>query len=189
MHATRLFAVFGVGLAVALGWVGTHAVAQLSFEPASVSSVTNTGPATDTLMALINERGLILSFSLGLVPGVFLGSALTALLTGEFQLQRFDSNTRMERYLVGAVLMGFGAMLASGCGRIGPRDLRPDRLAGGVLHVGGRAAHLGAAGPFRPQQPPTAAPGRMMPPRNRTPKAGNWPARRQTGLAVRRHIP
>ncbi|WP_193142499.1 MULTISPECIES: YeeE/YedE family protein [unclassified Meridianimarinicoccus] len=115
MGASRLLAAFGVGLAVALGWVGTYAVAQLSFEPVSVSSVTFTGPSTDTLMALINERGLTLSFSLGLVPGVFLGSALTALLTGEFKLQRFDSSTRMERYLVGAVLMGFGSMLAGGC--------------------------------------------------------------------------
>lgn len=115
MTPTRVWAAFGVGIAVALGWVGTYAVAQLSFEPVSVSSVTFTGPSTDTLMALINERGVTLSFSLGLVPGVFLGSGLISVLTREFKLQRFDASTGMERYLIGAILMGFGSMLAGGC--------------------------------------------------------------------------
>ena len=34
---------------------------------------------------------------------------------GEFRIQRFGENTPMERYLLGAVLMGFGSMLAGGC--------------------------------------------------------------------------
>lgn len=104
-----------VGLAVALGWWGTYAVAAVSFEVVPISSVTFTGPSTDTLMALVAERNIVLSFGIGLVPGVFIGSAAMALLSGEFQLQRFGPDTPMERYLVGAVLMGFGAMLAGGC--------------------------------------------------------------------------
>lgn len=55
------------------------------------------------------------SFSIGLVPGVFLGAAVMAVLSGEFRLQRFGPDTPMERYLVGAVFMGFGSMLAGGC--------------------------------------------------------------------------
>jgi uncharacterized membrane protein YedE/YeeE len=61
----------GVGLAVTLGWFLTYAISQASFEIVSVSTVTFTGPATDTLMALVTERSVPLSFGIGLVPGVF----------------------------------------------------------------------------------------------------------------------
>jgi uncharacterized membrane protein YedE/YeeE len=115
LGGTRSAAAGLVGAAVALGWVGTFAIAQVSFDPVAVSSVTFTGPATDTLMGLINERGMTLSFSVGLVPGVFAGAAAMALRSGEFRLERFDASSGMERYLIGAVLMGFGAMLAGGC--------------------------------------------------------------------------
>ncbi|MCT4654973.1 MAG: YeeE/YedE family protein [Cohaesibacter sp.] len=104
-----------VGFAVGLGWIFTYQIAQVSFEPISVQSVSFTGPSTDTLMALVNERDVVLTFGLGLVPGVFLGSALMALLTGEFEVQRFGPETRMEYYLLGAFFMGFGSMLAGGC--------------------------------------------------------------------------
>ena len=104
-----------VGLAVTLGWLGTWAVASISFEVVPISSVTFTGPSTDTLMALVAEREIALSFGIGLVPGVFLGSAAMAALRGEWKLERFGADTPIERYLIGAVLMGFGAMLAGGC--------------------------------------------------------------------------
>lgn len=115
MRPSRVIAAIFVGLAVTLGWVGTYALSQISFEPVAVSSVTFTGPSTDTLMTLINERGVLPTFSIGLVPGVFAGSALMALATGGFRIQRFDASTGMERYMIGAVLMGFGSMLAGGC--------------------------------------------------------------------------
>ncbi len=104
-----------VGFTVALGWVLTYQVSQISFEPISVQSVSFTGPSTDTLMALVNEREIVLTFGLGLVPGVFLGSGLMALATGEFEIQRFGPETKMERYFLGAFLMGLGSMLAGGC--------------------------------------------------------------------------
>lgn len=104
-----------VGAAVALGWAATFAVAQASFEVVPVSSVTFTGPAADTLMALVGERSVTLSFGIGLVPGVVLGAGLSAWRAGEWRIERFGAETPMELYLVGAVLMGFGAMLAGGC--------------------------------------------------------------------------
>ena len=111
----RIVSAAGVGVAVALGWVMTFAIAQASFEVVPVSSVTFTGPATDTLMALVAERNVALSFGIGLVPGVAIGAALSAILSGEWKIERFGPDTPMERYLAGAVLMGFGAMLAGGC--------------------------------------------------------------------------
>ncbi|MDG3040284.1 YeeE/YedE family protein [Roseicyclus marinus] len=106
---------FFVGLAVAMGWALTALIAANSFEIVPVSSVTFTGPATDTLMALVTQRSVGLSFGIGLVPGVFVGAGAAALAFREFRLERFGPETPMERYLVGAVLMGFGAMLAGGC--------------------------------------------------------------------------
>lgn len=104
-----------VGVAVALGWVATFQLSQMLFVPVPIASVTFTGPATDTLMKLVNTPDLPLSFGMGLVPGVAVGAGLTALLTGTWQIQRFGPDTPMERYLIGAALMGFGAMLAGGC--------------------------------------------------------------------------
>ncbi|MEX3010740.1 YeeE/YedE family protein [Hoeflea sp. TYP-13] len=112
---TRTLAAVCVGLAVALGWVATYHISQISFEPVPISSVTFTGPATDTLMGLVNSRELTMSFGIGLVPGVFLGAAVMAFISAEFRIQRFGSEVPMERYLIGAALMGFGAMLAGGC--------------------------------------------------------------------------
>ena len=110
----RLMAV-GVGLAVLSGWALTWWIAQVSFEVVPISSVTFTGPATDTLMVLVDQSGVALSFGIGLVPGVALGAGVSALLAGQWHIQRFGPDTPMERYLAGAVLMGFGAMLAGGC--------------------------------------------------------------------------
>lgn len=104
-----------VGLAVTAGWIATYTLSTLTFETTRVTSVTFTGPSADTLMGLINQRSIPLSFDVGLVPGVFLGSLIAALLTREFALQGFEGGVSMLRYIAGAVLMGFGGMLAGGC--------------------------------------------------------------------------
>lgn len=104
-----------VGLAVYAGWQATYLIAQASFEIIAVQSVTFTGPSTDTLMALVNERDIPAGFGIGLVPGVVIGAGVTALAMGELRIQRFESDVPMERYLLGGMLMGFGAMLAGGC--------------------------------------------------------------------------
>jgi uncharacterized membrane protein YedE/YeeE len=103
------------GLVIALGWLLTSQHAMHSFDIVRVQSISFTGPAADTLMGLINEPRLDFSFPIGLVPGVFAGSLVASLLTREFQWQQFTETTGTARYLVGAVMMGFGAMLAGGC--------------------------------------------------------------------------
>lgn len=112
---TRVMAAGCVGGAVALGWVLTFAIAQTSFQVVPISSITFTGPSTDTLMGLVNTTELPLGFGVGLVPGVFFGAALMAVVSREARIERFGPDTPMERYLIGAVLMGFGSMLAGGC--------------------------------------------------------------------------
>lgn len=115
VEVSRLLAALLVGGAVGFGWLATYAIAQTSFEVVPISSVTFTGPSTDTLMGLVNASDLPLGFGVGLVPGVFVGAGAMALATREAKIERFGPDTPMERYLIGAVLMGFGAMLAGGC--------------------------------------------------------------------------
>ncbi len=115
LQISRIIAALFVGGAVALGWLLTYAISQSSFEVVAVSSVTFTGPSTDTLMGLVNATELPLGFGVGLVPGVFVGAALMALATKEAKIERFGPDTPMELYMIGAVLMGFGSMLAGGC--------------------------------------------------------------------------
>ncbi|WP_425466778.1 YeeE/YedE family protein [Pararhodobacter zhoushanensis] len=104
----------GVGFAVAVGWVSTWTLAQTAWEPVNVTSATFTGPSANTLMFFL-ESSPVLNFDIGLVPGVFLGAFLASLFAGEFHFQGFEGERSMRRSMAGAVLMGFGGMLAGGC--------------------------------------------------------------------------
>jgi len=104
----------GVGFAAAAGWWATSRLSRLAFEPVPVESLTFSGPSADSLMfVLLPER--VLDFDIGLVPGVFLGAFLAALLARELAWQGWDGAAAMRRSVIGAALMGFGAMLAGGC--------------------------------------------------------------------------
>jgi uncharacterized membrane protein YedE/YeeE len=105
----------GVGLAVAGAWWFTYAISQVGFDPHPVQALSFTGPSAEVLTRVLFASDKPPSFDLGLVPGVFLGSFLAAWLFGELRLEGFEGGASMRRYLLGAVLMGFGGMLAGGC--------------------------------------------------------------------------
>ncbi len=114
MGAGRLVFASGVGFSVAVGWILTFGLSQVSFEPMSINSITFTGPSANTLMFFLTSD-TFLEFDIGLVPGVALGALAAALLTREFRFQGFTSESFMRRSMFGAALMGFGGMLAGGC--------------------------------------------------------------------------
>lgn len=104
----------GVGVSVAIGYFLTYNLSQIAFDPVSVSSVTFTGPSANTLMAMLAPfEGW--SFDVGLVPGVFVGAFLAAALARELRFETFETPGQTRRAMTGAVLMGFGGMLAGGC--------------------------------------------------------------------------
>jgi uncharacterized membrane protein YedE/YeeE len=111
---TRLVFASGVGFAAALGWVLTYALSQVAFDPVQIESLTFTGPSANMLMFFL-DNSAILEFDIGLVPGVVIGSFLSALLAGELKFQGFEGPTPMRNAMIGAVMMGFGGMLAGGC--------------------------------------------------------------------------
>ncbi|MGB8621808.1 MAG: YeeE/YedE family protein [Paracoccaceae bacterium] len=104
----------GVGFAVAVGWVLTFGLSQVSFDPVTITSATFTGPSANTLMFFL-EANPVLGFDIGMIPGVFLGAFAAAALAGDFQFQGFQDADNMKRAMTGAALMGFGGMLAGGC--------------------------------------------------------------------------
>ena len=105
----------GVGLMVVGGWWFTYHMSYQTFEPTQVESMTFTGPSADTLMYFLTPGGAPMDFDVGLVPGVFIGSFLAAMLSRTYQLQGFKDGRSMVRYIAGATLMGMGGMLAGGC--------------------------------------------------------------------------
>lgn len=105
----------GVGSMVVGGWWFTYHMSYQTFEPTQVESMTFTGPSADTLMYFLTPGGAPMDFDVGLVPGVFLGSFLAAILSRTFKIQGFKDGHSMIRYIVGASFMGMGGMLAGGC--------------------------------------------------------------------------
>jgi hypothetical protein len=105
----------GVGLMVAAAWWFNFGMAATSFEMVPVHALSFTSPSADTLMYVLNPPGGALTFDLGLIPGVVVGSFLAGLLGRELRLEGFDSGATMRRYIAGGCLMGFGGVLAGGC--------------------------------------------------------------------------
>ena len=105
----------GAGLMVAAGWWFTAGLSAVSFEVIPVQSLTFSGPSAQWLMRVLLLPAPPLGFDFGLLPGVFAGSFLAAWLGGNLRLEGFKDGYGMRRYIAGAVLMGFGAMLAGGC--------------------------------------------------------------------------
>lgn len=111
---SRLVFASGVGFAAAVGYALTYTLSQSAFDPVQIESLTFTGPSANTLMFFL-DRNAVLEFDVGLVPGVVIGSMVSAILAKEFTVQGFDGPTPMRNAMIGAVMMGFGGMLAGGC--------------------------------------------------------------------------
>jgi uncharacterized membrane protein YedE/YeeE len=105
----------GAGLSVALAWWFSYRVSQASFEVVHVQGITFSGPSAEWLMRVLAPNPPAIGFDFGLLPGVFIGSFVAAWLGRELSLEGFKDGYSMRRYIGGAVLMGFGAMLAGGC--------------------------------------------------------------------------
>lgn len=105
----------GTGLAVAAGWWFTYHVSNSTFEVVQVQGLTFSGPSAEWLMRVLSSPAPKIGFDFGLLPGVFAGSFLGALVGQDLKLEGFKDGYSMTRYIAGAVLMGFGSMLAGGC--------------------------------------------------------------------------
>ncbi|MEO0790906.1 MAG: YeeE/YedE family protein [Pseudomonadota bacterium] len=105
----------GIGALVVAGWYGTGVVLADDFDPIPFESLALTSSSTETLFWLVAGTAITPGFGVGLIGGVLVGAGVSALLSGEFRIERFEADTPVERYLGGSVLMGVGGVLAGGC--------------------------------------------------------------------------
>jgi uncharacterized membrane protein YedE/YeeE len=105
----------GTGLSVAIAWWFSYSVSKASFEVVHIQGITFSGPSAEWLMRVLAPNPPAIGFDFGLLPGVFLGSFFAAWIGKELKLEGFKDGYAMRRYIVGAIFMGFGAMLAGGC--------------------------------------------------------------------------
>ncbi|WP_256387711.1 YeeE/YedE thiosulfate transporter family protein [Polaromonas sp. AER18D-145] len=105
----------GTGLMIAVGWGYTHLVSANSLQVVQVQGLTFSGPSAKWLMRVLSSPAPAIGFDFGLLPGVFLGSFIGAWIGKDLKLEGFANGDGMPRYIAGAILMGFGSMLAGGC--------------------------------------------------------------------------
>lgn len=111
----RLFWGAAAGGAISSGFIGTAHVANTGFEPWRVHSHTFTAPVGDTIRYAMSSTGLEPDFAIGSVLGVVAGAFLGSLIRDGFRWEACDDPRELKRQMGGAVLMGFGAVLAAGC--------------------------------------------------------------------------
>ncbi len=104
-----------VGLAIVSGWAGTQWVSSNGFDATPVVSHTFSAPIGETMIYLMTSYGNSISFGTGSVAGVLLGSLLGSLVKGHFRWEACDDPRELRRQMLGAVLMGIGAVVAVGC--------------------------------------------------------------------------
>ena len=104
-----------VGLAVVSGWVGTTWIAATGFGNEPIETHAFAAPIGDTIYYAMTASGNALSFSVGSVLGVVIGAMLGSYSKGHFRWEACEDPRELRRQLLGAALMGTGAILSVGC--------------------------------------------------------------------------
>lgn len=104
-----------VGLAVASAWVGTSWLNTTGFDGLPVVSHTFSAPIGDTMLFAMLSSGLTISFGVGSVVGVWVGAFVGSLIKGHFRWEACDDPRELRRQILGAGIMGIGAVIAMGC--------------------------------------------------------------------------
>ena len=104
-----------VGLAVVSGWIGTQWIATHGFSAEIPRTHTFAAPIGETMIFLMTASGVPISFGVGSILGVLAGARLGSGLRGEFRWEACDDSRELKRQIVGAAMMGAGAVVATGC--------------------------------------------------------------------------
>ncbi|WP_432449989.1 YeeE/YedE family protein [Aliiroseovarius marinus] len=103
------------GLAVVIGWGGTAFILEHGFSAIPVESHTYSAPLGDMIIYLMTSSGNNLNFGVGSVVGVLAGAFIGSLFKGHFRWEACEDPRELKRQIGGAVVMGFGAVVAIGC--------------------------------------------------------------------------
>ena len=104
-----------VGVAIVSGWALTAWIARTGFAPQAILSHSYAAPLGDTLMFAMQGSVRPLSFGIGSVAGVWTGAFIGSLWRGHFRWEACEDPRELRRQILGAALMGAGAVVAMGC--------------------------------------------------------------------------
>lgn len=104
-----------VGLTIAATWGAMQWLHFESFDAISVTNHTFASPIGETILFAMTSSGSAVSFGIGSVLGVVAGAFLGNTRLGHFRWEACDDARELGRQLVGASMMGVGAVLAGGC--------------------------------------------------------------------------
>ncbi len=104
-----------VGVAVISGWLGTAWIASTGFEALPIASHSFAAPVGETILWFMSGSARPVSFAVGSVAGVWTGAFLGSLWKGHFRWEACEDPRELRRQILGAVLMGTGAVIAMGC--------------------------------------------------------------------------
>ncbi|MEQ8806795.1 MAG: YeeE/YedE family protein [Rhodospirillales bacterium] len=104
-----------VGLLIPVGWYVSGVLGFDDFNPSRPVSLTFTTPMGNALQFLMTYTGTAADFGVTTIGGTLAGAFAWAAATRTLKAEGFDSPGHMARYALGAVMMGFGGVLALGC--------------------------------------------------------------------------
>ena len=104
-----------LGLGVIGGWLATGVFIDEFAAPVRVQSLTFVAPVARALYGAMIGGPDWFDFGVSSVFGVILGAFVASWRARDFHWEAYDDPQEMRRHLAGAVLMGFGGVLAGGC--------------------------------------------------------------------------
>lgn len=104
-----------VGVAIISGWAGTRWVNANGFEGLPVVSHSFSAPVGESIMFAMTGSVRPLSFAVGSIAGVWAGAFIGSLIRGHFRWEACEDPRELRRQIVGAAIMGAGAVIAVGC--------------------------------------------------------------------------
>ena len=93
----------------------TAVIGADEFDPVPVEGLRFILPVADSLGYFVYSTALTPKFGLGLVGGAFMGTILSAKLSGRIVIEGFNNAPHPLRYILGAFFMAFGGVIAGGC--------------------------------------------------------------------------
>lgn len=104
-----------VGLAIVSGWAGTAYVNTNGFEGLPVVSHSFSAPVGETILWTMTGSLRPVSFAVGSIAGVWIGAFIGSLIKGHFRWEACEDPRELRRQIIGAGIMGIGAVIAMGC--------------------------------------------------------------------------
>ncbi|MBY6134966.1 YeeE/YedE family protein [Nocardioides marinus] len=104
-----------VGVAITSGWLGSSVLATTGFDALPVVSHSFSAPLGESILWWMTGSLRPVSFAVGSVGGVWCGAFLGSLIKGHFRWEACEDARELRRQIIGAAIMGAGAVIAMGC--------------------------------------------------------------------------